>query len=165
MKNFPKIVIGVVVLLVAVIGFLIWQKSQVKPPAVQTVAKVEVKKVDLSTQPDWVQKLVVTAVSGHNVKNGLKTYTITIQGIPKGLVTKLEYVIQFMTTNKGSQGDLSSRPVELNGAIEFSHTGDFGTCSTKSCIIWEGVKEIDIELDFIASDGSTPVWSKTLNLK
>ncbi len=148
----------VVLLLVGILGFMFWQKSQMKAPV--PVVEPTIKKVDLSTQPAWVQKLNVSAVSGRNPKNGLKTYTVTVQGLPKDSISTLSYVIQFMTTNKGSQGDFSSKPIELNGVSEYKHTGDFGTCSTKSCIVWEGVKQLDVELDF--NDSS--VWTGTVSL-
>lgn len=157
-----KSIIGLVILLLVIgLGFIIWQKSQVKvTPAVAPVESA-IKKVDLTTQPEWVQKLEVSAISGRNPQNGLKTYTITVKGLPKDSISTLSYVIQFITTNRGSQGDFSSKPIELNGDTEYKHTGDFGTCSTKSCVVWDGVKQIDVELDF--SDSS--LWTGTLDLK
>lgn len=166
MKNSSKIVGILAVILVLAIGVIIWQKSQVKPlpPTPVPTPAVEVKKIDLTTQPEWVQKLEVTAKKGYSA-NSLENVTVTVKNIPKGMVDSANYVIQYQTTNKGAQGALSSKPVDISGATTFSKTIDLGTCSTKSCVRHEGVTSVDLELDFIASDDSTPVWSKTLDLK
>ena len=56
-----RTVIGVMFfLLVAFGGFFVWQKSQVKPVEILPKESM-IKKVDMSTQPDWVQKLKVVA--------------------------------------------------------------------------------------------------------
>lgn len=164
MKNLDKIVVGVVLLLVAVAGFLVWQKSQVKPVLAPTQSATEIKKIDLSTQPEWVQKLDVSTKKGVSA-NGLENVTVTVKGIPKGLVDSVSYVIQYQTTNRGAQGALSSKPVDVSGATTFTKTIDLGTCSTKSCVRHEGVTAVDLELDFTTSSGDKPTWSKTLDLK
>lgn len=165
MKNLPKIVLGLGGVLVLVLVFMVWQKSQVKPVENPVPAPVaEVKKVDLSTQPDWVQKLEVTAKKGQSA-NSLENVTVTVKGLPKGMVDSVNYVIQYQTSNKGAQGALSSKPVDVSGATTFTKTIDLGTCSTKSCVRHDGVTTVDLELDFLTSDGSSPVWSKTLDLK
>lgn len=167
MKNLNKLVIGsIVVVLVVIVGFLIWQKSQVKPAekTPEQAPVTEVKKIDLSTQPEWVQKLDVTAKKGTS-SNSLENVTVTVKGMPKDLVQGVTYVIQYQTTNKGSQGALASKPVDVLGATTFTKTIDLGTCSTKSCVRHEGVTSVDLELDFTLSDSSTPVWSGTLDLK
>ncbi|MBI4100046.1 hypothetical protein HY440_03495 [Candidatus Microgenomates bacterium] len=161
----PVIIIGsIVVLLVLVIG-LIWQKSQVKttPPASPTAEVPTVNKVDLSTQPEWVQSLDITVKKGIS-GNGLPNVTVTVKGMPAGLVQSVSYVIQYQTTNAGAQGALSSTPVNVSGATTFTKTIDLGTCSTKSCIRHEGVTAVDLELDFTTTSGDKPIWSKTLSL-
>ncbi len=165
-KKLPVIFIRLVVLFLGICGFLIWQKSQTKlPPAkVKTAQEAEgIKMVDLSTQPEWVQKLDVTAVTGRSA-NGLKNVTITAKGMPAGQVSTIDYVVEYQTTNKGSQGSLSSQPVEINGATTFSRTIDFGTCSTKSCVVHKGVTSVDVELDFTTTSGDKATWTKTLPL-
>ena len=153
------------VVLVGVAGLLIWQKSQTKPLVVSTTLQESmVKKVDLSTQPEWVQKLEVTVKKGVSA-NSLQNITITVKGLPKDKVNSVNYVIQYQTSNKGAQGALSSKPINVSGATTFTKTIDLGTCSTKSCVRHDGVTSVDLELDFAVSDGSTPVWSKTLDLK
>ncbi len=154
-----KILPVVIVFLVGVAGFLVWQKSQVKvePPVKQEVG---IKKVDLSAQPDWVQKLEVTARKGQSA-NGLENVTILVKGLVK--VETVNYVLQYQTSNKGAQGALSSKPIAVTGTA-FTKTIDLGTCSTKSCVRHEGVTSVDLELDFTTSDSSKPTWSKTINL-
>ncbi|MBI3558786.1 hypothetical protein HY085_00145 [Candidatus Gottesmanbacteria bacterium] len=146
-----KFIIGVVLVLVGISGWLVYQKSQVKP----------LVKVDLSTQPNWVQKLEVTARKGQSA-NGLENVTVLVKGLVN--VESINYVLQYQTSNKGAQGALSSKPIEVTGTT-FSKTIDLGTCSTKSCVRHEGVTSIDLELDFTTSDGSKSSWSKTLDLK
>lgn len=148
----------VVVVLVGVAGFLIWPKSQVKPVATTTI-----KKIDLSTQPQWVQQLKVTAVKGRS-GNGLDNVTIQASGMSAGMVQSLTYVIQYDTTNKGTQGALSSEPVVVAGAVEFKKTIDLGTCSTKSCVRHDGVTAVGVELDFTTTSGDQPIWTGTLPL-
>lgn len=164
MKNLPIIPI-VIFLLVVVGGYFIYQKSQIKPtePPVVTGPEATVKKIDLSTQPEWVQKLDVTAKKGRSA-NGLDNVTVTVKGIPQGLVTGVTYVMQYQTTNKGTQGALASKPIEVTGT-SFTKTIDLGTCSTKSCVRHDGVTSIDLELDFRTTSGNQPVWEKTLDLK
>ncbi|MDO8515152.1 MAG: hypothetical protein Q7S14_01505 [bacterium] len=151
-----KRVIGVILLLVIfVVAVVAWPKPQVKQES-------PIKKVDLATQPEWVQKLDVTVSRGTSA-NGLKNVTFKVIGLPKDLVTAVNYVVQYQTTNKGSQGALSTKPIGVTGKIEFSKTIDFGTCSTKTCATHDGVTAIDLELDFTTSSGSF-TWSKTLPL-
>lgn len=159
MKRLPVIV---VLLLLAVGGYFLYQKSQVKAP--ETSQETMVRKIDLSTQPEWVQKLDVTAKKGRSA-NGLENVTVTVKDIPAGLVTSVTYVMQYQTTNKGTQGALSTKPIDVAGATTFTKTIDLGTCSTKSCVRHEGVTSIDLELDFTTTSGDTPIWEKTLDLK
>ena len=161
MKKILPIIIGILVL---VAGFIVWQKSQVATKDTRSkIQDASVKKVDLSTQPDWVQKLQVSAKKGVS-GNGLENFTLTVTGIPTGMVSTVSYVVQYQTTNKGTQGALSSTPITVNGT-SFTRTIDLGTCSTKSCVRHEGVTSVDIELDFVTSDGSKATWEKTLDLK
>lgn len=154
-----KFIIGIVLVLVGISGWLVYQKSQVKPVVLPEPSAV--KKVDLSTQPDWVQKLDVTARKGQSA-NGLENVTVLVKGLVK--VETVNYVLQYQTSNKGAQGALSSKPIAVTGTT-FTRTIEFGTCSTKSCVRHEGVTSIDLELDFTTSDGSKPSWSKILDLK
>lgn len=159
-KNLPVALI--ILILVAIVSAIIWQKSQVSPQPKPKATAPTVKKIDLSTQPEWVQKLDVTAVPGKS-PNGLRNVTITIKGMPKGQVQSLDLVMQYQTTNRGAQGALAH--VDIKGAQTYSKTIDFGTCSTKSCVTHDGVTAIDLELDFTTSSGDQPAWSKTLDLK
>lgn len=163
LKILPLILFG----LVFVAGLIIWQKSQVPANKRQETgssqAETAIKKVDLATQPQWVQKLAVSARKGIS-GNGLENVTIMIKGLPKGVVKSVSYVIQYQTNNKGAQGALSLKPVEVNGAIEFSKTIDLGTCSTKSCVRHEGVTAVEIELDFITSSGGQVSWTGNLTI-
>lgn len=158
--------VGIVILLVVVLGIVIWQKSTVnssKTIPTPTPAAT-IKKVDLASQPEWVQKLTVTATKGRS-GNGLDNVTVKVTGIPKDLVQSINYVLQYETTNKGTQGALSTTPLSLNGATDFVKTIDLGTCSTKSCVRHEGVASVDLELDFTTSAGDQFTWTGTLNLK
>lgn len=162
MKNLPIILI-VIFVLVLVGGYLIYQKSQVKPVATPvTEPEAMVKKIDLSTQPKWVQDLDVTAKKGKSA-NGLDNVTVTVKSIPQGLVSGVIYVMQYQTTNKGTQGALSSKPISVTGTT-FTKVIDLGTCSTKSCVRHDGVTSVDLELDFTTTSGDTPIWEKTLSL-
>ncbi len=164
-KNLPVIVVGVVILLVAIVGFLIWQKSQVKPvtPTTTASSQSQIKQVDLASQPQWVQDLIVTAKKGKSA-NSLDNVTISVSNIPAGIVSTVDYVIQYQTTNKGTQGALSTNPVAVNGATTFTRTIDLGTCSTSSCVRHEGVTSVDVELDFTTTSGDKFTWTKTLDL-
>jgi len=146
----------IIFLLIAVLGVIIWQKSQIKTTASPSQSVTQIKKVDLSTQPLWVQKLVVTAKKGRSA-NGLDNFTLSVTGIQADSLT---YVLQYQTANKGAQGVLSMTPQKVvsNAFIKII---DLGTCSTKSCVRHDGVTAIDVELDF--SDSS--VWTGSVNLK
>lgn len=162
MKNLPTIVVGIVAVLLLIGGVIVWQKSQVKP--IETPSKESmIKKVDLSTQPDWVQKLKVTVKKGVS-SNGLANVTITAEGMPKGIVSALSYVVQYQTSNKGTQGSLSTTPIKVNGETSFFRTIDLGTCSTKSCVRHDGVMAVEVELDFTTTSGDSPTWSNTISL-
>mgnify|MGYP001580862597 CR=1 FL=1 len=155
--------IGVVFfLLVSLGGFFVWQKSQIKPVEIPAKESM-IKKVDLSTQPDWVQKLKVVAKKGVS-GNGLANVTIYIDGMPKDMVSALSYVVQYQTSNKGTQGAFSTTPLKINGATTFSKTIDLGTCSTKSCVRHDGVTSVEVELNFTTTSGDTSVWTGTINL-
>lgn len=161
----PLLLAAAVFTLVLVLVAVVWKKSQVQPSASPAAALPvrQVKNVDLSTQPEWVQNLVVTAKKGRSA-NSLSNVTVTAQGLPAGLVSTVDYVIQYQTTNKGIQGALSTNPVPVNGAASFSRTIDLGTCSTASCVRHEGVTAVDIELDFTTASGAKFTWAKSLNL-
>lgn len=158
-----RTVIGVVFfLLVAFGGFFVWQKSQIKTSGTSEQESM-IKKVDMTTQPDWVQKLKVLVKKGTS-SNGLSNVTFYIDGMPKDLVSLLSYVVQYQTSNKGVQGALSTTPLKINGVTSFSKTVDLGTCSTKSCVRHDGVTAIELELDFTTSSGDSPIWSNTIGL-
>jgi hypothetical protein len=147
----------VLVILVVVAGFLVWQKSQVKIEPKPEVTETGIKKIDLSTQPEWVQKLTVTAKKGSSA-NGLANFTLSVSGITPS-VASLTYIAQYQTSNKGTQGALGMTPTKVvNGSV--TKVIDLGTCSTKSCVRHDGVTAVEIELDF--SDGS--IWTGTVNL-
>ncbi len=163
-SKLPVFIFAAIGLLVVVAIFLVWQKSQVKPSDSGTSApEVTIKKVDLASQPEWVQKLQVSAKKGVSA-NSLPNVTISVKGFPTGLVTSLNYVLQYQTSNKGTQGALSSKPVDISGATIWTKTIDLGTCSTKSCVRHEGVTSLDVELDFTTSAGDQPIWTGALSL-
>lgn len=161
MRKLP--VIPIVILLIVLGGYFVYQKSQAKPTEAPVQQESMVKKIDLSTQPEWVQKLDVTAKKGRSA-NGLDNVTVMVKGIPQGLVASVTYVMQYQTTNKGTQGALSSKPIDVTGTT-FTKTIDLGTCSTKSCVRHDGVTSIDLELDFTTTSGDAPIWEKTIDLK
>ncbi len=140
-------------LLVGVLGFMFWQKSQVKTLA--PVVESTIKKVDLATQPIWVQNLKVSAKKGRSA-NGLDNLTLSVSGIE---ASSLTYVLQYQTSNKGAQGALAMTPQKITGST-FTKVIDLGTCSTKSCVRHDGVTSVDVELDF--NDSS--VWTGTISL-
>lgn len=166
--NKKAIIIVIVACFLLLAGYLLVRffvsknSSANKPSAVVSEVPV-VKKVDLSTQPEWVRNLVVTASSGRSA-NSLKNITLKTEGIPSGMVSSVEYVIQYETTNRGAQGALSSKPISVNGATSFSKTIDLGTCSTKSCVTHDGVTNIDVELNFNSSSGDQFSWSGTISI-
>jgi hypothetical protein len=163
-KGLPLVGVGVFIL-AAVLGVIVWQKSQVRPqvaPPKESGSEFEIKQVDLSTQPEWVQKLQVTAKRGVS-PNGLDNVTVSVKGIDKS-VESLTYVLQYDTVNRGSQGALSTSPLMLNGKVDWIKSIDLGTCSTKSCVRHDGVKSVDIELNFTSSDDSTSTWTGSLSL-
>lgn len=145
----------IILLLIGVVGFLVWQKSQVKVEPIKQ--ETTIKKIDLSTQPEWVQKLKVSARKGTSA-NSLANFTLTVEGLAG--VESLTYVVQYQTSNKGAQGALSMTPIKVSGPT-FTKTIDLGTCSTKSCVRHDGVTSIDVELDFMP----TGIWTGTLNLQ
>ena len=148
----------IIVLLIAVAGFLFWQKSQVAPIEPKPeVTETGIKKIDLSTQPKWVQDLKVSGKKGRS-GNGLDNFTLTVTGIDSA-ITSLTYVVEYQTTNKGTQGALAMSPQEVSKG-SFTKAIDLGTCSTKSCVRHEGVTSVQVELDF--SDGS--IWTGDVNL-
>lgn len=145
------------------VRFFLSKNSPTTPSSVTTTETPTVKKVDLSTQPEWVRNLIVTAVSGRS-SNSLKNVTLKTEGMPSGMVSSVEYVIQYETTNRGAQGALSSKPISVNGATTFSKTIDLGTCSTKSCVTHDGVTNIDAELNFNSTTGEQFSWSGTISI-
>lgn len=163
-NRLPFFAVALVILLLVVLGVVIWKKSvtSVSNSGASTPVHT-VKKIDLASQPLWVQKLVVTAASGRSA-NGLKNVTLKVTGLPSAQVDSVTYTFQYETSNKGTQGTYSSKPLEVAGAENFSKTFDLGTCSTKSCVTHDGVKAIDVELDFNTSSGDQPVWTGTVQI-
>lgn len=150
-----KVIGGVVLLLVVVAGvFFVFQQPK---PAVKTEEKQEfsIKKVDLAKQPEWVQKLKVTGKKGQSA-NGLNNVTLSVTGIEAASLT---YVLEYQTSNKGTQGALAMSPQSVSDG-KFTKTIDFGTCSTKSCVRHDGVTSVTVELDF--SDSS--IWTGSVSL-
>lgn len=163
-KKFTYAAIGLVVLLLIVLGVIVFQKSNTAAPTSPiTEAATGIKKVNLAEQPEWVQKLIVTAKKGRSA-NGLTNVTLKVTGMPDGVVESLEYVVQYDTTNRGTQGALSSKPAEVRGKTEFTKVIDLGTCSTKSCVTHEGVTGIEVQLDFLGKNGEKFAWSGSLPL-
>lgn len=156
-------IVVVLLLVVAGVGGYFWMNSSKTTPVVTEKKKV-IKQVDLSTQPEWVQKLDVTITKGKS-PNGLNNFTFKVSGMPKGMVSTLSYIAQYETATKGSQGALSTTPIKVDGAETYSKTIDFGTCSTKSCVRHDGVTSVDLELNFTTTSGDSSAWSKSLELK
>ncbi len=170
-KKITVVVLSIILLLAVILGVIIWQKSSVQSPARVTSPSQNppVKKVDMASQPQWVQDLTVTAVKGiRQGERGLDNVEINITGIPPATVDSLTYTIAYNYSNangQGSGGFFTDTPVAVNGATSFSRTFDFGTCSTKSCVRHDGVSTMDIEFDFTTKNGDAPIWSKTVELK
>jgi hypothetical protein len=159
-----KSTIGLVILLLVIgLGFIVWQKSQVRvePAVTAPPAESAIKKVDLTTQPEWVQKLEVSAKKGVS-SNGLANFTLTINGLSD--VESFTYIAQYQTSNKGTQGVLAMTPQKVTGTT-FTKVIDLGTCSTKSCVRHDGVTSVDLELDFTTLAGDKATWTGTIDLK
>ena len=163
-RKLPVIVSGLIVILVLVLGSIVWQKSQIKEPepAGAREAGTKTRKVDLSSQPDWVQNLQVIVTKGKS-KNGLENFTFKVTGIPLNTAKTLAYTAYFDTSNRGTQGASSTEPIDLVGATEFSKTIDLGTCSA-TCSAFQGVKSIDLELSFGSVADKEFFWSKSLEI-
>lgn len=164
MKGQLPVIGGILGVLVLVAAFLIWQKSQTAPvatPSETPVAESSIKQVDLTTQPEWVQKLVVTGKKGRS-GNSLDNLTLSVAGIAS-TVSDLTYIVQYQTASKGVQGALGMTPQPVTGG-KFTKVIDLGTCSTKSCVRHDGVTSVEIELDFNLSDGSKAVWTGSVSL-
>jgi hypothetical protein len=166
-KKLPAIIVGTIVLLVIVIGFVFWQKSSVKTQALPQAPTA--KKVDMKSQPLWVQNLTLAASKGtRKGSRGLDNVTITISKIPAGMVETLTYTISYSyktAQGDGSGGFFTDTQIKVDGAETFTRTFDFGTCSTKSCVRLDGVTALDVEIDFTTKDGNTPIWSGTVDVK
>lgn len=162
-KKFAIGGIGLVVVLLLALGLMVWQKSQVRPATEPAKQESAIKKVDMATQPDWVQKLQVTTKRGVS-PNTLQNVTFTVSGLPSGLVQSLDYILQYQTANKGSQGAMSTKPINIGGKTEYSKLVEFGSCSTKTCVHFDGVTAIDLELDFTTTASEKFSWSKSLTL-
>lgn len=150
----------------ALIGIVVFVWGFVSTGSSQSVKKTAseekaIKMVDLSTQPEWVQKLDVNIKKGKSA-NGLENLTLSVKGIPED-VESLKYVMSFETSNAGTQGHFSSVPIKISGEASFVKTVDLGTCSTKSCVRWNGVTKADVELDFLMISGDEATWTKTVN--
>lgn len=160
------VVIIVLLVIAGAVGLFLINKPAQKPAENKVEAVSAIKKVDLSTQPEWVQKLVVTAKKGVSA-NGLPNVTVKVSGFPDGVVSSLDYVLQYETTNKGTQGALSTTKNDMTGKKDFTKVIDLGTCSTKSCVRHEGVTSVELELDFIttSTSGDQPIWTGTLQLQ
>ncbi len=155
-------VVGVLLLVMVVVIFLKSQTSTPKPVARNIPTTPQVQRVDLDSQPEWVKQLEVSVTRGRS-PNGLANVTVKVVGIPEGLVDSVDYVLQYQTSNKGSQGALSTKSLELKGATTWSKTIDLGTCSTNTCIDHQGVTAVDLEVDFNTSEGRF-VWTNTIEL-
>lgn len=169
-KKLPIIAVCIIVLLLVVLGAVIIQKSWTKtgdPKAPLTTRMA--KKIDMASQPEWVQKLQVSAVKGvRRGSRGLDNVKVTVEGIPQGMVDSLTYTMSYSYETKlgeGSGGFFTDTPVEVKGTESFTRTFDFGTCSTKSCVRHDGVKSMEIEIDFVTSAGDEPIWSGTVEVK
>ena len=151
------VAIIITLVIIAALGFVFLKPNSTSKPPIPVTNTEAIKKVDLSTQPEWVQKLTVTAKKGRSA-NGLDNFTLTVSGIDSS-VDSLTYIAQYETSNKGTQGALAMSPQKVSGG-KFTKTIDLGTCSTKSCVRHDGVTKVDLELDF--SDSS--VWTGSISL-
>ncbi len=154
---------SVVAVLFLVLGFIVWQKSQVPQAPKSQAVEPAIKKIDMASQPEWVQKLDVTTKTGVS-PNTLKNVTFNVSGMPEGLVQSLDYIVQYQTANKGSQGAMSTKPIEINGKTGYSKMVEFGSCSTKTCVHFDGVTEIELELDFTTTTSEKFSFVKTIKL-
>lgn len=160
-KALPLVIVGVLLLLLLG-GYVVWQN--LTAPVATSDTKRTKKVVDMAAQPKWVQDLKVTAKI--NKGGRLPTLTFTIAGIAPNTVTGLKYTAYFDTSNRGTQGSGTTKdPIDIKGKTEYAQTFDLGTCSSGKCLAYEGVANLELELDFLTPNGETFSWAKMVDLR
>lgn len=160
-KALPLIIVGVLLLLLLG-GYFIWQSLTV--PASMTSTQKAKNVVNMAAQPKWVQDLKVTAKV--NKSGRLPTLTFTVSGIPANTVDQLNYTAYFDTTNRGTQGSANTKdPIDIKNKTEYSQTFDLGTCSSGTCLVYAGVANLELELDFLTPGGEAFSWAKMVDLQ
>ena len=62
-------------------------------------------------------------------------------------------------------GYVNPKPlIEINGKTGYSKMVEFGSCSTKTCVHFDGVTEIELELDFTTTTSEKFSFVKTIKL-
>lgn len=150
MKKAALIVIPIIAILL-IGGFFVLKSSQSNQGPLEPTPTVE----QIETLPEDTLTASFTPLGG-------RSYRFTVDKLPDGVVS-LSYEISYETTNRGTQGVISS-PIEIKSG-QTTYQNDkflFGTCSKNKCVYDEGFKTVDVAIRLAFSDGKEKIWKKTL---
>ncbi|MFZ2025157.1 MAG: hypothetical protein WAV51_02675 [Microgenomates group bacterium] len=150
-KSLVWILIGLIVVGAAVIGYALYKGSQSVAPVEEVIEEEVVVPADASLVADvaWSKvkdNTVVLSISG--LKSGYKTVTYEVSYETQGVV----------------QG-VTSRPLEVAGKDTFTRDDIYlGTCSRNVCKPHTGVKKVSLVLEFTDISGKKSQLSKDFDL-
>lgn len=160
-KRNNQIIVGVVVVLLLVSGFLIFGgKSKAKPQDTtqdQTVQKISADEIGLSIEPKSDKKAVKIKIEKASDIKSIEyelTYEAdsTVQEISEGGESRVQ---------RGITGD-----GKIDGkSVYESEWLDLGSCSKNVCRYDTGVKSVSLTLKIIKNDGKIYQAEKSLDLK
>lgn len=150
-KRAVFIIVPLIILLILTFLFL-----RLRPGAKKTTEVVPTPTFEqIEVLPPEVLNASLTPVGG-------RTYRFTIENIPEGVVS-LAYEISYETTNRGTQGIISS-PIEIKPGQKTYQNEKFifGTCSKNVCVYDEGITNLEVTTRLTYQDGQEKLWKKSL---
>lgn len=142
-KNRNVIIVGGIILVVLVGGFLLLGRTKSKPSS-GTSENVLPKTEALPT----VDSSVIVDLKADKAK---KEVTLSVDGIPSGTQT-IEYELSYNAEGDIPKGVIGTIPVDGEKSVTRKIT--LGTCSSGTCVYDKGVTSIKVSLKFQTASGA-----------
>lgn len=155
-KKIGLIVAGVVVVLLAVTGFVVYKAVFAPAPATQQTTD----QITPTTLPPADTSISVNLIKSTSAAN---TVTIQIKGMG-GKMTTVGYELSYESQGLVKGVNSGSKPADVAGQDTFNRDIYLGTCSKNDCKPDVGVSKVTLNVVFTDTTGKQSQFSKDYTL-
>jgi len=153
-KKTIGIILGIIVLLLAGTGFVVYRVLFTQKPQAPAVEDV----VDTVPQVDASVKVSAKAST---IKND--AIVLSVSGMA-GKMSSVGYEVSYESKGLVKGVNSGSKPIDVTGSDTFEREIYLGTCSRNVCTPDPGVTRVSIDLKFTDSAGKESTFSKDFEL-